>query len=67
MDYLLAKLHRARATQACLSNSTVILLLHLQQLACQFQASSGDPVELLAASLHLASLMKEQAIATGFG
>lgn len=43
MDAQLAKLHRAMATQACLSNSTAILSLHVQHLARQLQASSGGP------------------------
>lgn len=39
MDFLLAKLHSAMVTQACLSNSTAILLLHLWHLAPQLQVS----------------------------
>lgn len=68
MDSLLAELHRAMVTQACLSNTTAILSLHLWHLARQLQASPGDPEsagELVAASSHISSLMKEQTIATG--
>lgn len=43
MDSLLAELHRAMVTQACLSNTTAILSLHLRHLAHQLQASPGGP------------------------
>lgn len=43
MDSLLAELHRVMVTQACLSNTTAILSLHLRHLARQLQASPGDP------------------------
>ncbi|KAL3966419.1 hypothetical protein ACER0C_030310 [Sarotherodon galilaeus] len=68
LDSLLAKLHGTMATHACLPNSTAILSLHLRHLARQLQVGFEDPDgagELLAASSHLASVMKENAIATG--
>lgn len=68
MDGLLAKLHKAMATQTRLANSGAIMSLYLRDLSKEVQEGPGGSNiagELRTASLFLSSIMKEQAVATG--
>ena len=68
MDGLLAKLHRAMATQTGLANTGAIMSLYVRHLSRQVQDASGGSSaagELQAASSCLSSVMKEQAEAAG--